>query len=562
MNLNMLFYRQLLYTALLVLPLSIPIAYAQSTPDAGSLRQQIEQTREFQVPPAVRPPKVLPPPEIKARDGTSVKVRTIRFAGNNLLSEQDLAPAVADFLSRELDFAGLQRIADAVAAAYREAGWMVRAYLPEQDISEGVVTVQVIEARFAGVKFEGDPASLVKNSEIQAYVQANQIEGHALRADAMDRALLLVDDLPGVSVAGTLAPGQSDGETVLILQTTDEPRVYGDVGLDNTGSRATGSNRLMVNLNVNSPGGRGELLSLTGLHTQGSDYGRVGFTVPDRYNGMRLGVSLSSMNYKVTDGPGLAAEVRGSSSSMGADMNYPLVRSRMLNVYGSVGLENKRFFNQDTSAVRSDYESYSLRAGLSGNRFDDWFGGGANSASLQILWGRLSNVLQHPLLGTIDNVYRKVNYSFSRQQNLEDSHSLLISLQGQQATQVLDSSEKFYIGGSQSVRAFPVSELGGERGQLLSAEWRWRLEAAWTLTAFVDHGRVVALPATTSDQTTTLNLRGYGLSATWQAPMGVVTKLTWSRRDGSNPKANVNTGADGDGTLKLNRLWLTANVAF
>jgi len=80
--------------------------------------------------------------------------------------------------------------------------------------------------------------------------------------------------------------------------------------------------------------------------------------------------------------------------------------------------------------------------------------------------------------------------------------------------------------------------------------------------AFVDHGRVVTLPPTASDQVTALNLRGHGLSATWQAPMGVVTKLTWSRRDGSNPKANVNTGADGDGTLHLNRLWLTVNMSF
>lgn len=124
----------------------VAIAQAQTTtgiPDAGSLRQQIEQPREFSLPQAVRPPKVTPPPEIQARDGMSVKVKTIRFAGNSLLGEPQLSAAVAAFVNRELNFEGLQRVADAVAAAYREAGWLVRAYLPEQDISEGVVTVQV-----------------------------------------------------------------------------------------------------------------------------------------------------------------------------------------------------------------------------------------------------------------------------------------------------------------------------------------------------------------------------------------------------------------------------------
>lgn len=543
----------------------VAVAQAQTTsniPDAGSLRQQIEQPREFSLPQAVRPPKVTPPPEIQARDGMSVKVKTIRFAGNSLLGEPQLSAAVADFVNRELDFAGLQRVADAVAAAYREAGWLVRAYLPEQDISEGVVTVQVIEARFGGVRLEGDSSQRVKAAELQAFFNEAQPVGEFLNASALDRALLLTDDLPGVSVAGTLAPGQSDGETVLVMQTTDEPFVYGDVGLDNTGTLSTGSNRLTASLNINSPGGRGELISVIGLHTEGSDYGRVALTVPERYNGLRLGASLSSMTYKVINGPGATAQVQGRSNSMGFDLNYPLVRSRMFNLYASAGAENKSFYTQDTTGIRSDYESYSVRTGLSGNRFDDLAGGGANSASVQMLWGRLTSMRQHSLLGTIDPYYHKLSYSFSRQQTLVGDHSLLLSLQGQHATQLLDTSEKFYIGGAQSVRAYPASELGGERGQLLTAEWRWRVDSAWVVTAFVDHGRVVALPASVSEQRTALSLRGHGLSASWQTPLGVVTKLTWSRRDGHNPKANINTGADGDGTLKLNRLWLTANVAF
>ena len=556
------------------LAVSLTAAHAQTAPpDAGSLRQQIEQQREQSAPSPVRPQQSAPPPvrplraaplppESQLQGSLSVQVKQFRFAGNTLLSADKLAPAVAGFLNQTLRFADLQRAADAVASVYREAGWIVRAYLPEQDISEGVVTLQVVEARFAGLRMEGSPPQLVRQAEVEAFIMSGQTVGQPLAADALDRGLLLADDLPGISVAGTLEPGQSDGDTALVLKTTDEPFVLGDVGLDNTGARATGTERLSVNLNINSPGGRGELLTAYLLHSQGSDYGRIALTMPYGYHGLRLGASLSSMDYKVIEGPGRAAEVRGRSVSMGIDMSYPLVRSRMSNVYATAGLENKTFFSQNITAVQSDYESYALRAGLSGNRFDDIGGGGANSGSLQILGGRLAHMLMHSQLGNIDAAFHKVNYTFSRQQHLVDSHSLFFSLQGQHATQVLDSSEKFYIGGSQSVRAYPVSELGGERGQMLGAEWRWRLDAQWTLTGFIDHGRVVSLPVTTSDQKTALTLRGYGLSASWQAPMGVVAKLTWSRRDGSNPKANINTGADGDGTLKINRLWLTTNIAF
>ncbi len=542
---------------------------AQSLPDAGSLRQQIEQQRTLPLPQAAPQPRVAPPPEIKPHDGMSVRVKSFRFAGNTLLGAEQLTPALTEFVGRELDYAGLQRAADAVAAAYREAGWLVRVYLPEQDVSEGVITLQVVEARFAGVRFEGEPSQRVMRTELQSWFKARQAEGAFLNATDLDRALLLADDLPGVSVAGTLAPGAADGETALVLQTTDEPFIYGDIGLDNTGARSTGSNRLTANLNINSPGGRGELVSLNALHTQGSDYGRVALTVPDGYNGLRLGVSATSMSYEVVGGPAsiTSLQIKGRSSSMGLDWNYPLVRARLHNLYFSGGLENKAFYsenkNKNTADRKSysDYETDSLRLGLSGNRFDDLAGGGANSGSLQLLWGRLTSMQAHSQLDSIDHSYNKLNYSASRQQTITPEHSLLISLQGQHATQLLDSSEKFYIGGASTVRAYPASELGGERGQLLSAEWRWRLSPAVVLSAFADHGRVVALPATASDQRTSLTLRGHGLSASWQGPMGLVTKLTWSRRDGANPKP-TQTGTDSDGTLQKNRVWFTASVPF
>ena len=323
-----------------------PLAQAQVTPDAGSMRQQIEQRqRELQLPSTTPATRVAPMPETKSQQGASVRVKSFRFVGNTLLSAEQLAPAMAAFVGRELDFAGLQRTSDAVAAAYREAGWIVRVFLPKQDVSSGTITLQVVEARFAGVRFEGEPSQRVMRSEIEAYFSTRQAQGQPLNADVLDRALLLTDDLPGVSVAGTLVPGQQDGETALVLQTTDEPLVYGDIGLDNAGSRSTGSDRLLVNLSINSPGLRGEFISLNLLHTQGSDYGRVSLSVPVQHNGLRLGVNASHMTYKVIDGPAAntTAQIQGRSGSMGVDWSYPLLRARMANLYFSGGLDNKTF---------------------------------------------------------------------------------------------------------------------------------------------------------------------------------------------------------------------------
>jgi hemolysin activation/secretion protein len=167
----------------------------------------------------------------------------------------------------------------------------------------------------------------------------------------------------------------------------------------------------------------------------------------------------------------------------------------------------------------------------------------------------------HRQINDIDRSYHKLSYSLSRQQNLTTDHSLLLSLQGQHATQMLDSSEKFYIGGANSVRAYPASEQGGDRGHVLTAEWRWRLDASLLLTAFADAGRVVTLPKTSESS---VNLSGLGLSLNWQGPAGISTRLTWARRNGNNPKPLNDNGivSDGDSTLKRDRIWFTASVPF
>lgn len=543
-------------------------AWAQALPDAGSIRQQIEPSRALSLPPAAPPQRIAPTPEIKPPVGMTVNVKSFQLSGHRLLSTEELMPTLAEFVGRTLDFAGLQRATDAVAAAYRESGWLARVYLPEQDISEGTITLQVVEARFAGLRLEGEPSKRVLSSDIEAFFEEQQKTGEPLNTLALDRALLLADDLPGISVAGTLVPGQAEGETGLAIQNSDEAFVYGEVTLDNTGARSTGSNRVMLNLNINSPGDHGELINLTALRTQGSAYIRLGLTVPVGYNGLRFGFNGSTMNYKVIDGPSslVSLNVQGSSDSIGLDWSFPVVRQRMRNLYFSGGLDNKRFYNDSinkTSDTNSyaDYETNSLRLGVSGNVFDDLGGGGANSASLQVVQGQLARVKAHTQIDTLGRDYIKFNYALSRQQSLTADHSLLLNLQGQHATQLLDSSEKFYIGGASTVRAYPSSELGGERGQLLTGEWRWRLHAAWVLSGFIDQAWVTALPTTAADASTPSSLRGYGLSAAWQGPLGLNAKLTWSQREGSNPKPTA-TGTDGDGTLQINRIWFTAGLAF
>jgi len=544
----------LLFVAIFCLP---AVCNAQAPPDAGSLRQQIERDRTIELPRRLAPEKRPEPAPMKADPGISVSVTEFRFGGNTLLSAERLAPAVAQYLNRRLGFSELEDAATAVANAYREAGWVARAYLPAQDITEGVVTIQIVEAVFGGAVLEGGAPTRLKLSYVLSRIEAQQPTGEALNADALDRALLIADDLPGVAVTGTLRSGEREDTTELVLKLSDEPLLIGEAGLDNTGSRATGLQRATAALTLNSPARVGDLASANLIETQGSEYARLAYSVPVGSKGLRLGANASAMNYRVITPEFALLNSHGKSDTYGLDLTYPLLRSRLRNLYLTFNHDRKSFHNEASLAVQSDYGVRLNTLTLAGNLFDSLGGGGANTASLAWSSGKLDQgVLQSGENPALAGRFSKLRYSAGRQQVLSETLSLYAAWSGQHGQRELDSSEKFFLGGSSGVRAYPSAEASGSSGQLASLELRARLPADLVLTGFYDWGHVGSFNAAPS-----YSLRGSGFSIAWTTRFGVNLKLALARRIGDNPNP-TRTGLDQDGSLIRNRIWLNASLPF
>lgn len=551
---------------LLALPMT---AQAQTPADAGSLRQQIERGQPQLLPREALPAKPLEPAPLKAPAGLSVTVKEFRFAGNTLMSAAQLAPAVAPYLDRPLGLNELNKAAAAVAEAYRQAGWVVRVYLPQQEIRDGIVTIQIVEAVFAGAVLEGAPPKRFSTQTAIAMIESAQAKGKNLNADAIDRALLLIDDLPGVTAAGNMRPGHDKGETELALKLGDEPLLRGEAGIDNTGSRSTGSDRILANLNVNSLLSLGDLVSANFLHTQGSDYLRAGFTLPVGLDGWRAGINASTLSYRLVAPEFVALNGKGTSDTVGLEATYPLIRSRAKNLYFNVNADHKTFDNQANNAVTTRYRADTLSFALSGNLFDNLGGGGANSASLSLVDGTLDldgspNQAADAATTQSAGHYTKLRYAASRQQVITEKLFLYASFTGQQAGKNLDSSEKFYLGGAEGVRAYPAAEGGGSDGQMVNLELRRKLTKGFSLTGFYDYGHVTVNRNNNFIGAPALNnysLQGYGLVLGWQADSGLSVKATWARRIGNNPNPTA-TGLDQDGSLHRDRLWVSGMMPF
>lgn len=556
----------------LALLLACPLAFAQVQPDAGALIRQTEQSlKPAQAPSGQLNRASIAVPQTKAGEAT-LQVSRFEFAGNNVLSSDALTRAVAPFLNRPLNFAQLQQAADAVVTTYREAGWSVRAYLPKQEINQGIVNIQVVEAVFGKVILPSVMPDRVPAQRLIQMVDAAQPTGQAISSARIDRALLLLDDLPGINVVGNLLEGQKHGETDLLLGVTEEAWLSGNAAVDNNGSISTGTERLNMNVSVASPLRMGDALVTNFLKTQGSDYRRYAYSIPVGNDGWRTGVHDTHLNYHLLDSFAISGGY-GSAHTTGIDATYPLLRGQLQNINLALSYDNKRFDNFISTGPLSTYKLNVYNLNLSANQTDSWQGGGTNNASIGLSQGNVNlagSANQQSDAGGPNTAghYNKINLNLGRVQTLTPSLNGFVGMAFQTASKNLDSSEKLYIAGVSGVRAYPSGEGGGTTGQTLTAELRQRLNEEFVLTGFYDHGRAQAFKNNTRSDGTGDNaaindhtLKGFGASLNWQSQNGVDLKVTWAKRIGSNPLAQTN-GQDTDGTKKINRIWLNASVNF
>lgn len=538
---------------------------AQTAPNAGSL-----------APPTPRPslpaPLTAPAhelPYVTPTTGPRVTVYRFVFEGNTQIDSAVLQRVVSRYLDRALGFPDLQAAADAVVHLYRDAGMVARAVLPAQDVTEGVITIRIVEAVYAGVTFEGHASNRIDTASIRRRFDTQIKPGSVLNTQTIDRAILLADDLPGVSVDGALRAGQEEDHTELVVRSRDEPLVESDVSSDNQGSRSTGRTRLNANLILNSPLGWGESFTAQAMKTSGTQYVRAAASVPVGVNGWRVGVNTSVFSYRLVAPEFVSLNANGQSVTAGVELSYPIYRARLSNVYFLSTFDHKQFVNDSSGANVSSYASQVMGLGLSANRSDQWLGGGFNSASLTWMTGQIDltgspNQSADALGAQTQGHFNKVRYSVSRQQTLAPGWSFNGVITGQVANKNLDSSERFYLGGANGVRAYPSSEGGGAEGSLATLEMRWVISQHYTLNAFHDSGAVRVNYNNQYPGATTLNtfrLSGNGLGLSWFGEKGATVRATVARRIGDNPNA-TSAGKDQDGSLLRNRVWVSLQVPF
>jgi hemolysin activation/secretion protein len=214
-----------------------------------------------------------------------------------------------------------------------------------------------------------------------------------LNQDKLDKGILLLEGLAGIKVEHTLQAGQADGSTDLLLKVKDQPLFSSQVTLDNTGGRQTGREKLTAMLGLASPLGYGDSFNLTALHSKGTDYARMAYTLPVGAKGLQLVVNGTYMEYDVILADFASQKPNGYSSTLGLSAQYPWWRNKTTKVNVGLETDTKQFTNKSTprdiETKSSDYDMQVYALTISAEHNDNWLASAQTTASLNIGAGKV-----------------------------------------------------------------------------------------------------------------------------------------------------------------------------
>jgi hemolysin activation/secretion protein len=469
------------------------LAMAQAlpaTPSAGSLLRQMQPDAPLATPQPDNVLPVHPAPSnraVSSSDGSpQFTVHGFRLDGIDAALAKSLKAVLAPFNDRRSTLGDLERAAKDVEVALQRRGFfLAQVCVPQQRLSDGIVTLQVYPGRLGEVKLDIGPDVKVDPNFIDRIVAP--LRAHpVVESGLVERVLFTLGDLRGIDITSSLSPGQEPGVADLTVRVRATAQSGVTTEFDNSGSVYTGRDRVYSNFDVYGLLGRGDIFNLKTQFSYGSYYLRPSWLVPVNAQGTKIGLSGSYLSYDLGTSLFRPLNATGDARTFGLMALHPLVRSRNDNVFVQASVETRRFedsvgaIDLVTNKGVTDY----LNLGVAGDFRDAMAGGGISNYLVQWVHGRLrydapGESLVDAMTYQASGAYDKLVISGSRLQSLPNRDELYLAVQGQLASRNLDSSEKFNAGGLYGDRGYPAGEAPSDEGAMLTWEYRKPIGIRW-----------------------------------------------------------------------------------
>jgi len=526
-------------------PVSVALAQQVSpvVPNSGTILQQLKPNNPPIPASSATGLTIEQPNGVKLPVSEAFTVKRLEIKGGTRFDASTLRALVADAEGKQLNLTQLGAVADRITDYYHNHHYpLARALIPAQTIEEGVVVIQVLEAKYGKVKLHNQ--SHVADSLLQSTLSPLKV-GDVIEQTEMEHVLLLLSDVPKIEVHALIKPGEVVGTSDLDVTTLPGPRWSAIASVDDYGNKYTGRTRGGGTVTLVDPFDHGDYLSLAGL-SSGEDlnYGRLSYETTANGLGTRLGGAYSGLHYKLGDGLE-SLDGHGTAQTGSLWAKQPLVRSQSADLYLQVQYDRLTLHDDlDASATKTDRHLDNGSASLTGDMRDGLIAGAVSTGNLLVTHGRLgfdngAAQVADAASAKTQGTFSKWNLNLARQQQFATADGVYLSFAGQWTNDNLDSSQKMIAGGPYTVRAYDLGVLSGDTGELGTLEFQHTLGLAmggvWQATAYFDSEHIVVNKDPWVAGVNSATLNGAGLGLNWTGPNQWSAKLQVAERVGAVP---------------------------
>lgn len=523
-------------------------AYAQSvafpsTADQSRERVPTPKSQQSAVPFNFRLQSPERSPIPRAIDSLKFTLGGVRVEGSSIYETQDLQNLYAHLIGQTVVLEDVRQIAEKIEEKYKSNGYfLTRVFLPPQQVKDGVFQIRVIEGYIGDIQIEGATQAIRQDIQQRLNLLLNR---KPIDLPTVERALLLLNDLPGVQGAGLLRAGRELGATDLLVQLSVLPST-GLITLSNHSSRSIGP--VIVNfanqfrsilrdqdeltIQIGTSGNGKELVNATW---------RYAFLIG--HDGL-IG-SFGALKSRARPG-GEFAELNLESRVLSrmARLRYPLIRSRDGSVYAEVGTTNvsSQTFKEEAQLLEEKHTTREASVQVVEARSAV----GVTQASVGFSRANAIHA-PSPSVANYDPELKKYTYSFKHQLPIAGGLSAQLEVQGQYAAKPLLSSERIAFGGAGIGRGFAPSTIVGDRGVGGSFElgWNERMTMPWESAGvgqffvFRDYARTQHIGVAGAEDLD-FKLRSSGVGFRWQANDGFRSSIFIAKPQPTDGISNPN----------------------
>jgi hemolysin activation/secretion protein len=457
--------------------------------------------------------------------------------------------ALTDRVRGRVTRAQVEALRQEILGRYRADGYLLTG-VTLADGGAGRVRFVVTEGHIAEVKLDGDigPAG----TQVLRFLN-RLIETRPIDTATLERALLLAQDVPGVSLRAVLRPSaEAPGALTLIAQV--QRATWGATFVaDNRGAPFTGPEGALLAIDANSFSEFGERTTVSLFRTLNATqtFGQIATEAFVGSSGLKIRL-FGGSGTADPSGALRANRYHGVTTNVGLTASYPMIRARQqsLGIFGTMELLDSEIFTGSPARQASRDNLRILRAGAEYARQDTWLGAERSAIStaavrvsrgLDTLGASPSNPVN---VGRQNQVveFTKVNLELSRTQTLfQPWDGASVALQANFAAQfsqdILPSAEKFYLGGARINRGYFAGEVTGDKAWATALELQLNtalsldllgtpLEIGTTLYTFYDWGEIVENQKADPNR----RLHSFGAGTRLRLTTNVSVDLEWAHR--------------------------------